>query len=169
MSIVVTEIIVILILVIYFLKFHKRYKTRELIGYDKKEGERLFSEKYELAGKPDFVLEKDGKYFPLILKRSKKPKQPYFSHVMQLVSYCLLLEENGNKVENGFIQYSDNEPFFIPYDEKMKEYLLSVLNEMREAFDNEKFEKTSNMNKCEKCVHKEECYHSSMSKGSNPF
>jgi len=157
MSIIVIEIIVILALVVYFLKFYKRYKTKELIGYDKKEGEKLFSEKYELAGKPDFVLEKDGKFFPLILKKSKKPKQPYFPHIMQLISYCLLLEENGKKVENGFIQYSDEEPFFILFDSKMKEYLLSVLNEMREAFEKGNFERTLNKNKCEKCVHREEC------------
>ena len=80
---------------------------------------------------------------------------------MQLISYCLLLEEDGKKVENGFIQYSENEPFFIPYDDKMKEYLLSVLNEMRESFEKNNFEKTLNKNKCEKCLHKEECYEKS--------
>ena len=161
MSIIVIEIIVVFALIVYFLKFNRKYKTKELIGYNKKEGEKLFSEKYELAGKPDFVLEKEGKYFPLIVKRSKKPKQPYFSHLMQLISYCLLLEEDGKKVENGFIQYSENEPFFIPYDNKMKEYLLSVLNEMRESFENEKFEKTLNKNKCLKCIHREECFEKS--------
>jgi len=161
MSIIVIEIIVVFALIVYFLKFNRKYKTKELIGYNKKEGEKLFSEKYELAGKPDFVLEKEGKYFPLIVKRSKKPKQPYFSHLMQLISYCLLLEEDGKKVENGFIQYSENEPFFIPYDNKMKEYLLSVLNEMRESFEKNNFEKTLNKNKCEKCLHKEECYEKS--------
>ena len=158
MSIIVIELVLILLVLIYYFKFHRgKYKTKELIGYNSKEGEKLFSEKYELAGKPDFILEKEGKYFPLIVKRSKKPKQPYFSHVMQVISYCLLLEENGKKIENGFIQYSNDEPFFIPYDEKMKEYLKSVLNEMRESFDKNNFEKTTNKNKCEKCGHREEC------------
>ena len=61
------------------------------------------------------------------IKHSRRPNQPYFSHVMQLVSYCLLVEEDrGEKPKYGFIQYKGGQAFSVPYTEKMKSFLLKT-------------------------------------------
>lgn len=70
------------------------YKSKSIYSDHKERPvEALFSSKYGLVGKPDFILHTKDGLLPLEIKHSNKPIQPYFSHVMQLISYCLLMEE----------------------------------------------------------------------------
>ena len=102
------------------------------IDHKEKPIEALFSSKYGLVGKPDYILHTKDGLLPLEIKHSRKPVQPYFSHVMQLMSYCLLIEETkGLKPKYGFIQYKNGKPFSIPYTEKMKSILIKTMEEMR--------------------------------------
>ncbi len=109
------------------------YKNKSIYSdHKEKPIEALFSSKYGLVGKPDFILHTKDGLLPLEIKHSKKPYQPYFSQVMQLVSYCLLIEEvKGTKPKYGFIQYRNGNPFYIPYTEKMKSFLIKTMEEMR--------------------------------------
>ena len=70
------------------------YKSKAIYSDHKEKPEKaLFSPKYGIVGKPDFILHTRDGLLPLEIKHSVRPRQPYFSHVMQLVSYCLLIEE----------------------------------------------------------------------------
>ena len=69
------------------------YQSKSIYSdHKEKPVEALFSSKYGLAGKPDFILHTKDGLIPLEIKHANKPRQPYFSHVMQLISYCLLIE-----------------------------------------------------------------------------
>ncbi len=66
----------------------------------------LFSEKYGLIGRPDFILHTKDGLLPLEIKSSKKLRKPYFSHTMQLISYCLLIEEEKGVRRLSMVSYN---------------------------------------------------------------
>src|SRR3989344_9235730 len=116
----------------------------------------LFSSKYGLAGKPDFILHTQDGLLPLEIKHANKPSQPYFSHVMQLISYCLLIEEvKGEKPKYGFIQYRDGKPFSIPYTYNMKSFLIKTMEEMRQHINSGKCPEPARKYKCKKCIERD--------------
>ena len=55
--------------------------------------ETLFSNRYRISGKPDYVIKKNDHYIPIEVKTGyhHKPKK---NHIFQLVAYCQIIEEN---------------------------------------------------------------------------
>lgn len=124
------------------------YKNKSIYSdHRERPAKALFSPAYGLVGKPDFILHTKDGLLPLELKSSQRPARPYFSDVMQLVSYCLLMEERGDKPKYGFLQYKSGEPFFVPYTQGLKSHLLKMMQEMRDYVDNDEEPK----DKCRKC------------------
>ena len=51
---------------------------------------------------------------PVEVKTGRKPKAPFFSHVLQIGAYCLLSEETfGTKPTHGLIRYGFDIAFSI--------------------------------------------------------
>ncbi len=97
----------------------------------KKKAKLLSSETYRLRGRPDYILEIDGENIPVEVKTGRTPKGPFFSHILQIAAYCLLLEEEtGTPPSYGIVKYGETE-FEIDYDETLKELLIAKLDEMR--------------------------------------
>lgn len=115
----------------------------------------FYSDKYGLIGKPDFILHTKDGLIPLEIKSTLRPKEPYKSHVMQLISYCLLLEENGNKPKYGFIQYKGGSPYSISYTESKKRELIKIMDEMR-AYTSQP--KPVRSHRCERCGWRKDCF-----------
>lgn len=157
---------IILIILLFLLKSTKVplqvYKNKAIYSDHKEKLEKaLYSSKYGLIGKPDFILHTKDGLLPLEIKHTNRPKQPYFSHVMQLISYCLLMEEEkGIKPKYGFIQYVGGQPFAVPYTEKMKSFLIKTMQEMRTYIDSGNCPKPVRRYKCEKCNYREDCFNS---------
>lgn len=159
-------IIVMLILIVLFILLKRTkvpkqvYKSKTIYSDHREKPEKaLFSPKYNLIGKPDFILHTKDGLLPLEIKSSKRPNKPYFSHVMQLISYCLLIEEvKGTKPKYGFIQYKGGKPFTIQYTEKMKYFLTKTMKEMRDYMESEESPKPIKKNKCNYCTYKEDCF-----------
>jgi CRISPR-associated exonuclease Cas4 len=118
----------------------------------------LVSEKYGLRGRPDYILEKDGKYVPVEVKTGRVPKGPLFSHILQLAAYCLLVEENNNRAPKyGIIRYS-NIQHEIEYTNELKKILLSKLAEMKEIMVTKEVHRNHKRpNKCRGCSRREIC------------
>ena len=157
LDIVIIAAITILIALLILLKLTKVptqiYKNKSIyIDHKEKPIEALFSSKYGLVGKPDYILHTKDGLLPLEIKHSKKPNQPYFSHVMQLVSYCLLIEEiKGTKPKYGFIQYQNGKPFSIPYSENMIKFLIKTMEEMRGYINSGQCPNPTKKYNCKKC------------------
>ena len=136
------------------------YKSKTIYSDHKEKPEKaLFSSRYGLVGKPDFILHTKDGLLPLEIKHSNRPNQPYFSHVMQLISYCVLIEEvKGTKPKYGFIQYKGGRAFSIPYTENMKSFLIKTMQEMRNYIDLGESPKPIRKYKCEKCSYREDCF-----------
>jgi CRISPR-associated exonuclease Cas4 len=91
----------------------------------------LFSRRYRLTGKPDYLLDDDGEIIPVEVKSGGMPPQPYPSHVLQLAAYCLLVEEVYDvRPSYGIIRYSDL-TFAVDFTAHLEAWLLSTLDEMR--------------------------------------
>jgi CRISPR-associated exonuclease Cas4 len=91
----------------------------------------LFSEKLRLTGKPDYIVNVKGQYIPVEVKTGITDK-PYRNHVMQLATYCLLLEEKYYQaVPFGVLVYGNGRQFKIPFEPYLKGQITTTLEEMR--------------------------------------
>ncbi len=90
----------------------------------------LYSKTLNLSGKPDYLIKKNGIVFPVEVKTGTTPNEPYQNHVIQLIAYCLLVEENfGQRPFGGFLKYPAKE-FKIAYTEEAKNNLKEIVGEM---------------------------------------
>jgi CRISPR-associated exonuclease Cas4 len=91
----------------------------------------LFSNELGLTGKPDYLVEQNGKLIPVEVKTGRVPDAPYDSHIFQLAAYCLLVEKTyGKRPPYGIIHYS-NRDFAVDYTPQLESALLDHLAEMR--------------------------------------
>ena len=119
----------------------------------------LYSEKYALVGKPDYIIKKDGIRIPVEVKTGRVPRGPLFSHIMQVAAYTLLIEEKFNeKPPYGIIEYEDHTQHNIDYTPELKELVISKLEEMREKFDTKDVHRNhKRIGKCRGCSRKDAC------------
>ncbi|MFW6121464.1 MAG: CRISPR-associated protein Cas4 [Petrotogales bacterium] len=111
----------------------------------------LFSKRYRITGKPDYVVNKNNYCIPIEVK-SGAHLHPQKNHILQLAAYCQLLEENFKVfVPYGMLVY-ENSDFKIPFDPPLRFELESVISKMKSSL--KKGEITLNHNdpgKCRSC------------------
>ena len=91
----------------------------------------LYDGTMRLTGKPDYLVERNGKIIPIEVKSGKAPDAPYDSHIYQLASYCYLVHKTmAKRPPYGIIHYS-NRDFAIDYTPALEAALLDILTEMR--------------------------------------
>jgi CRISPR-associated exonuclease Cas4 len=94
--------------------------------------ESLFSAQYRLVGKPDYVLEQQGRIIPVEVKPSRRASHPQPSDELQLLAYCLLVEETWGRPPYGLLHYATG-TFQIEYTEERRDHLLARIAEVRAA------------------------------------
>ena len=96
-------------------------------------GETLRSAKYELSGKPDYVVRRQDAYMPVEVKTGRTPEAPHDSHLMQLGVYCLLVEEvYGVRPPHGYLQYPEK-TFEIAFDDSFRDRVFETILRMKMA------------------------------------
>ena len=91
----------------------------------------LFSNTYQLVGKPDYLVREGRNLIPVEVKTRNAPPAPYLSHVMQLAAYGLLVEDVlAAPAPYGLIHYRDK-TFRVELTKALREELLQLLNDMR--------------------------------------
>lgn len=97
-------------------------------------GGTLFSKRYGLKGKPDYLLDDEsGGLIPVEVKSGASPRtgKPYDSHLLQLAVYFLLVEDAlARPAPYGLIRYRDR-TLRIANTENLRVKLLAVLAQMR--------------------------------------
>jgi CRISPR-associated exonuclease Cas4 len=84
-----------------------------------------------LTGKPDYLIEQDGRLIPVEVKTGRTPQAPYDSHIFQLAAYCLLVEKTyGRRPPYGVIHYPDRD-FAVDYTSALESALLDLLADLR--------------------------------------
>jgi CRISPR-associated exonuclease Cas4 len=87
----------------------------------------LFDLQLALTGKPDYLVEKDGKFIPVEVKTGRTPAAPYDSHIFQVAVYCLLVQKTyGKRPPYGILHYPDRD-FAVDYTPALESALLDLL------------------------------------------
>lgn len=112
-------------------------------------GDILYAKTLPLVGKPDYLI-KEGKFLiPVEVKTGNAPKKQYLNHNMQLMAYCLLVEEvYGIRPPGGYLKYSDKE-LKLAYTKEAEQSVREVVSEIR---------KLKQSNKELHCSHPEHYY-----------
>jgi CRISPR-associated exonuclease Cas4 len=92
----------------------------------------LRSARLGLAGKPDYLVEENGRVLPVELKPARRSATPWLRDVVQLAAYCALLEEIEPRFAGyGYLRYADR-TFRIDFTESLRSELLRTLADLRE-------------------------------------
>ncbi len=118
----------------------------------------LFSERYGLAGKPDYLVATTSGLVPVEVKPERTDAEPRDSHLLQVLAYCLLLEETqGKGPPYGLLRYK-HDTFKVDYNKETRAYLLSVIDEMRENLRQEETHRNHDqLARCRRCAYREVC------------
>lgn len=158
--IIIGIILIVLFILLKLTKVPEKLYRNKVIYSDHKERleKPLFSLKYNLTGKPDFILHTKDGLLPLDIKNTRRPNQPYFNHVMQLISYCLLMEEErGIRPKYGILHYQGGQ-FSIQYTNKLKFQLIGILQKMRHHLNSGIHPIPIRKPKCDNCAYKNDCF-----------
>jgi CRISPR-associated exonuclease Cas4 len=91
----------------------------------------LFNAQLGLTGKPDYLVERSGRFIPVEVKTGRTPQAPYDSHIFQLAAYCLLVERTfGIRPPHGILHYP-NRDFSVDYTPALESALLKLLDGIR--------------------------------------
>jgi CRISPR-associated exonuclease Cas4 len=117
----------------------------------------LFSTRYQLAGRPDYLVERGRVMIPVEVKSGAAPPRPFDSHVLQLAAYCLLVEETYGRPPYGILRYADRS-FQVPYSDALRAELLGMMDVMRALLQREREPaRPADEHRCIHCGYRASC------------
>jgi len=117
----------------------------------------LFSKRFRLSGKPDYIIQKDDSCIPVEVK-SGSGSNPHHNQILQLAAYCQILEDTTGKfIPEGILVYN-TVPFRIPFDPKLRFELESIIKTMRIALRTGEVQRNhEDQRRCKNCSMKQHC------------
>ncbi len=120
-------------------------------------GETLFSPQYRVAGKPDYLIASADGLIPVEVKPGRHAPTPYDGDVLQLLAYCLLVEETSGRPPYGLLRYA-TQTFRIDYTEGARTTLLDAVETIRAArLAGELHRSHDDPARCAACMFGEDC------------
>ncbi|MBI3244121.1 MAG: CRISPR-associated protein Cas4 [Chloroflexi bacterium] len=119
----------------------------------------LFSARYQLTGKPDYLMRERSGYVPVEVKSGRAPAEgAHASHIYQLAAYCLLVAEAyGQRPSRGLIKYADK-TLAIDFTPQLESDLLELLDEIRADGEADDVARSHNSAaRCRACGFREVC------------
>lgn len=118
----------------------------------------LFSEELNLTGKPDYIVKTKEGRVPVEFK-STTAVRPYDNHIIQLISYCALVEKNfKDYAPYGMLVYSNNSKHKIMYNSSRETDLKNTMKKMRDILRSGHARRNHNIvSKCLNCSFREAC------------
>lgn len=120
----------------------------------------LFSRRYALTGKPDYIVEIESAIIPVEVKPNRTAPAPRESDVMQLAAYGLLIEETvgrGQAVPYGLLKYRDA-VFQIDFTEELRADLFELMMAMRrDAVAGDVARSHTEPRRCRACGYRAKC------------
>jgi CRISPR-associated exonuclease Cas4 len=118
----------------------------------------LFSNRYRLTGRPDYLVSRRGSVVPVEVKSGAAPSQPYAAHVLQLGAYCLLVEEQeGQAPSHGILKYHDR-AFEIDYTPGLRAEVIDTLDDIRRDLHARDVSRNHNDRaRCQNCGYRNRC------------
>ncbi|MCX8174294.1 MAG: Dna2/Cas4 domain-containing protein [Thermoplasmata archaeon] len=143
----------------------KAMKMREEMEFGKEEivipdqNSPMVTRDGKLSGTPDLILKSGETLIPVEIKTGRVPRGPHFSHIMQLIAYCYIIEDlRGKPPPYGILRYGSTD-FEIEYTPELKNLLERKMEEMRQALSGEMevHRNHSRAGKCRNCSRRKIC------------
>lgn len=121
-------------------------------------GKSLYSARYRLTGAPDYIVQTREGLVPVEVKPGRDGPEPHESHLLQVLAYCLLVEETeGKPPPYGLLRYS-HDTFKVDYNANTRAYLISVLEEMQAAMQQSAVHRNHDVaGRCRACAYRPVC------------
>jgi CRISPR-associated exonuclease Cas4 len=118
----------------------------------------LFSRRFGLTGKPDYVLDADGATIPVEVKPNRLASSPRDSDVMQLAAYALLVEDTYGAIPPyGLLKYRDA-VFRIDFTDDSRTRLLELMDVMRQDLKTRDVTRSHTEDwRCRGCGYRDRC------------
>ena len=118
----------------------------------------LYDSKFNLTGKPDFIVETKNGPIPVEVKSGRIKNGPYDSHIYQLAAYCLLIDQLfDTRPDYGILHYS-NQDYAIDYTSELENKLINLLREIHSMSRKTRINRSHDaVNRCQKCSYKSIC------------
>ncbi len=118
----------------------------------------LFSRRYGLTGKPDYVMEERGAMIPVEVKPNRVAPAPRESDTLQLAAYALLVEEHfGATPAYGLLKYRDA-IFQVELTDELRARLLATLAALRRDLDARDVARShAEPRRCRACGYRDVC------------
>lgn len=97
----------------------------------------LISRRYGLIGKPDYLVEANQgparTMIPVEVKSRRRPDMPPAGHILQLATYCLIIEDiYGVAPSHGILRYADGSQT-IAFTPELRRAVLDAAERIRSA------------------------------------
>ena len=119
----------------------------------------LFSQRWQLTGKPDYLVRHRSGYVPVEVKATAAPAAgPHAAHIYQLAAYCALVAETyQRRPAYGLIRYADK-TLAVDYTPALEAALRQVLEHIRaDAEADDVARSHSSAARCRSCGFREIC------------
>ena len=118
----------------------------------------LYSPRYGLTGKPDYLLATRRGLVPVEVKPTRDDPEPHESHLLQVLAYCLLLEDSeGKRPPYGLLRYRSG-TFKVDYNSQTRAHVVGVIEEMRVALRQAEVHRSHDQpGRCRACIYAEIC------------
>jgi len=129
----------------------------------------LFSRRYALAGKPDYVVEAEDTIIPVEVKPNRRAGAPRESDVMQLAAYGLLIEETLGRGRAappyGLLKCRDT-VFRIDFTDELRVRLIDLMGEMRrDHAAGDVARSHADLQRCRACGYRADCREALVAEG----
>jgi len=119
----------------------------------------LFSPRYRLTGKPDYLAQDEtGATIPIEVKPTRTATQPRYADVMQLMAYGILVEEKfGARPAYGLLKYRDD-VFHIEFTDALRAEFFEICQALRAARGAQNVARNhADAVKCRYCGYRDAC------------
>lgn len=118
----------------------------------------LQSDRYGIRGRPDYIVKRDTSYIPVEKKTGRTPQGPLFSHIVQLIAYCMLVEESFGSVPYGVIEY-EGKKYSIDNSDELQDTVMELRDKLlRDRQREEAHRNHERKGKCIYCSRRDVCH-----------
>lgn len=104
----------------------------------------LFDPQHRLTGRPDYLVQVGTHQIPIEVKPRCQAEQPYESDMVQVLTYCLLVEATTGRVPPyGILRYAHTS-FRVAYTPASRARVLNILDDMRYEMTQDECERSHN-------------------------
>lgn len=131
-------------------------------GQWEKQEQPLISRRYGLVGRPDYLVRvvENGENvsIPVEVKSRRRPAEPFASHILQLATYCLLVEDVLKvRPPYGLLRYADA-TLRIDYSDELRGQVLAAADGIRAARSAANVGRDhQDPNRCRNCGYRQAC------------